>query len=194
MTVGRKYLIAFVALSVVSGGAVAFASQYSGASNFLGDSDHSASSTAGMELNAGDAQVDMQAGNVIAELKKAGSFGTLLQLLDAAGLTATFQGTAQYTLFAPTDAAFAALPAEKLSALKNDTALLKKVLQYHVVSSTIPSSQLLKLKTARTLQSERVEFAMKDGKMTVQGATVVEADIKASNGVIHGIDAVLMPK
>lgn len=190
MTVGRKYLVAFVALSVVSGGAVAFASQYSGASNFLGNSDHS---EAQAEAQV-DAQVEAQSENLIAALKKAGSFGTLLQLLDAAGLTATFQGTAQYTFFAPTDAAFAALPAEKLSALKSDTELLKKVLQYHVVSSTVPSNQLLKLKTARTLQSERVEFAMKDGKMTVQGATIVEADIKASNGVIHGIDTVLMPK
>jgi uncharacterized surface protein with fasciclin (FAS1) repeats len=138
------------------------------------------------------AKTPQETGNLIATLKGAANYKTLVQLLDLAGLTKTLEGSAQFTVLAPTDAAFAELSTEKLNALKADTAELKKVLLYHVINSSISANQVLKLKTARTLQGPRVEFMMKDGQLTVNNAAVVQPDIKASNGVIHGINKVLL--
>ncbi len=132
------------------------------------------------------------ADNLVNTLRKSANYKTMAQLLELAGLGPTFTGSAQFTVFAPTDAAFAELPKATMDGLKADTAALKKVLLYHVVNSAVPSNQVLKLKTARTLQGARIEFSMKDGKLYVNDATVIQPDIKASNGVIHGISKVLM--
>lgn len=132
--------------------------------------------------------------NIIETLKSSGDYSTFVELLESAGLTSTLTGSSKYTVFAPTNAAFNAMPADKLKALKDDPAELKKVLQYHIINSAIPANQLLRLKTARTLSGARVEFMMQGGKSSVQDAEIVKTDIQASNGVIHSVDAVLQTK
>jgi uncharacterized surface protein with fasciclin (FAS1) repeats len=123
----------------------------------------------------------------------AGKFSTLLNALKAAGFTQTLRGTGPYTVFAPTDAAFKHLAPGALNALLKDTKKLKAVLSYHIVSGTVAANDL-KAGDIKTLEGTPLVVALVDGKVTVNGAKVVQADIDASNGVIHAIDAVIMPK
>ncbi|MCC7131851.1 MAG: fasciclin domain-containing protein [Gemmatimonadales bacterium] len=124
----------------------------------------------------------------------AGSFKTLVKAVEAAGLVETLKGTGPFTVFAPTDEAFAKLPAGTLDALLKDKAKLTAILTYHVVSGAVGSDKVVGLKSARTVNGQDVAIAVKDGKVHVGAATVLKTDIKASNGVIHVIDTVLLPK
>jgi uncharacterized surface protein with fasciclin (FAS1) repeats len=124
----------------------------------------------------------------------AGSFKTLAKALGAAGLVDTLKGSGPFTVFAPTDEAFAKLPAGALDKLLADKEKLKAVLLYHVVAGKVTAKDVVKLTSAKTVQGGSVTIAVKGDKVMVDGATVAKADVMASNGVIHVIDTVLMPK
>jgi uncharacterized surface protein with fasciclin (FAS1) repeats len=124
----------------------------------------------------------------------AGDFNTLVTVVKAAGLVETLKGEGPFTVFAPTDAAFAKVPTETLNALLADKAALANVLTYHVVAGKVMAADVVKLTSAETVQGQAVSIEVKEGKVYVDGAQVVTTDIKASNGVIHVIDAVILPK
>ena len=124
----------------------------------------------------------------------AGDFNKLVTAVKAAGLVETLKGEGPFTVFAPTDAAFAKVPKDTLNALLADKAALANVLTYHVVAGKVMAADAVKLTSAATVQGQSVSIAVKDGKVYVDGAQVVATDIKASNGVIHVIDAVILPK
>jgi uncharacterized surface protein with fasciclin (FAS1) repeats len=124
----------------------------------------------------------------------AGQFNTLATALKAAGLVDTLKGKGPFTVFAPTDEAFAKLPAGTLDALLKDKAKLTAVLTYHVVPGKVTSKQVVKMTSAKTVQGESLKISTADGGVMVDNAKVVKADIPASNGVIHVIDTVVLPK
>lgn len=121
-------------------------------------------------------------------------FKTLTKALGSAGLVTTLQGKGPFTVFAPTDAAFAALPKGTVENLlkPENKAQLTKILTYHVVPGSVVSTSL-KSGDVKSVEGSSLKVAVSTGKVTVGGANVVKADIKASNGVIHVIDKVLMP-
>jgi uncharacterized surface protein with fasciclin (FAS1) repeats len=126
---------------------------------------------------------------------EAGSFTTLVSLVQAAGLEETLRGEGPYTVFAPTDDAFAAVPQETLDALAADPeGALTDVLTYHVVAGKVMSTDLSDGMMAETVNGESLEITINDdGSVMVNDANVVTADIETANGVIHVIDAVLIP-
>jgi uncharacterized surface protein with fasciclin (FAS1) repeats len=123
----------------------------------------------------------------------AGNFETLVAAVQAAGLVETLKGEGPFTVFAPTDAAFDALPEGTVESLLEDTEALTEILTYHVVPGAVMSGDLSDGMTAATVEGSEVEISITDGTVMVDGATVTAADIEASNGVIHVIDAVIMP-
>ena len=132
--------------------------------------------------------------NIVETAAAAGDFSTLVHLVQQAGLADTLAHGGPFTVFAPTDEAFAKVPQATLDALAADPALLKKVLLYHVVSGRISSSGAASAGSAMTLEGETVTFTpVAGGGLKVNDSTVVTADIQAKNGVIHAIDTVLMP-
>jgi len=137
-----------------------------------------------------------KAADIVDTAVAAGSFKTLAAALGAAGLVDTLKGPGPFTVFAPTDAAFAKLPAGTVEDLlkPENKAKLTSILTYHVVAGKVMAADVVKLSEAKTLQGQSVKIAVKDGKVSVAGANVSATDIKASNGVIHVIDSVIMPK
>jgi len=125
----------------------------------------------------------------------AGQFKTLAAALTAAGLVDTLKGDGPFTVFAPTDAAFAALPAGTVEDLLKpaNKAKLVAVLTYHVVPGNFPASRVTAMQEATTVNGDTVRISAADGTVMIDGAKVVTADVAASNGVIHVIDKVLMP-
>ena len=123
----------------------------------------------------------------------AGSFKTLVTAVQAAGLVETLKGEGPFTVFAPTDEAFAKLPAGTLDALLKDKAKLQAVLTYHVVSGRVMASDVTKLNSAKTVQGQSLAINTSKG-VKVGTANVVKTDVLASNGVIHVIDTVLIPQ
>jgi uncharacterized surface protein with fasciclin (FAS1) repeats len=122
----------------------------------------------------------------------AGSFNTLVSALEAAGLVDTLKGEGPFTVFAPTDEAFAKIPEDQIQALLANKTQLTEVLTYHVVAGSVMSSDLENGMMVETLQGGDLSINTTDGVM-VNDAKVVQADIVCSNGVIHAIDTVLMP-
>jgi uncharacterized surface protein with fasciclin (FAS1) repeats len=125
----------------------------------------------------------------------AGSFTTLAKALEAAGLVETLKGAGPFTVFAPTDEAFAKLPAGTLDTLlkPENRAKLKRILTYHVVPGRIMAADVVKLHSATAVSGDMIAIATHDGSVTVDKAHVVKTDVAASNGVIHVIDAVILP-
>lgn len=125
-----------------------------------------------------------------------GSFNTLVAAVKAAGLVETLKGDGPFTVFAPTDEAFAKLPAGTVDMLlkAENKDKLVTVLTYHVVSGKVMAADVVKLDSAATVQGQKVMVVVKDGAVMINNANVVAADVKASNGVIHVIDTVLLPK
>ena len=125
----------------------------------------------------------------------AGSFKTLVAAVKAAGLVETLKGKGPFTVFAPTDEAFAKLPKGTVETLlkPENKAKLQAILTYHVVPGSVMAADVVKLTGAVTVQGQKVDIAVKDGKVTVDGANVVKTDIACSNGVIHVIDSVILP-
>jgi uncharacterized surface protein with fasciclin (FAS1) repeats len=125
----------------------------------------------------------------------AGQFGTLVSLVKKAGLAKTLSGKTKYTVFAPTDAAFAKVPKKTLAALGKNKAALQQVLLYHVVKGSVPASKVVKLRSAKTVEGQRVTIRVRKGSVYLNGTTkVVKTDVRASNGIIHVINKVLIPK
>ena len=123
----------------------------------------------------------------------AGSFNTLVKAVQAAGLVETLKGEGPFTVFAPTDEAFAKLPEGTLEALLNDKERLVAVLTYHVVPGKVMASDVVTLKQAKTVQGQSISIDTKNG-VKVDAANVVKTDIVTSNGVIHVIDTVILPR
>jgi uncharacterized surface protein with fasciclin (FAS1) repeats len=133
-----------------------------------------------------------KAGDIVEVAKSSGKFNTLLKAIDAAGLTDTLKGAGPYTLFAPTDDAFAQVPKEELDALLANKEELKEVLLYHVVPGKLLAADVTKIQSAKTVQGDELTIEATADGILVDGAKVVQADIAASNGVIHAIDTVLL--
>ena len=133
--------------------------------------------------------------NIVDTAVAAGNFTTLVAALKAAGLIGTLEGPGPFTVFAPTDAAFAKLPAGTLDNLlkPENKAQLIQILTYHVVAGKMTSGQLTKLKAAKTVNGQTIPVKLSGRTVSVDGADVATADITASNGLNHVIDAVMLP-
>jgi uncharacterized surface protein with fasciclin (FAS1) repeats len=148
-------------------------------------------STSGVKDKAATASASSTM-NIVEVAASAGSFNTLLAAAKAAGLAETLANGGPFTVFAPTDEAFAALPAGTVDALLKDTEKLKAILLYHVVSGTVMAKDVAGLSKATTLQGGDLKVDTSNGVM-INDAMVVKADVAASNGVIHVINKVLLP-
>jgi uncharacterized surface protein with fasciclin (FAS1) repeats len=131
--------------------------------------------------------------NIVQTAVAAGSFKTLVSLVKQAGLAGALSGPAPLTVFAPTDAAFAKVPKATLAALAKDKAKLKAVLLYHVVSGKFTAARVLRHKALTTLEGGKLTIITRHGKVYINTARVLTADVTASNGVIHVINKVLIP-
>jgi|SRR5271157_801491 len=132
----------------------------------------------------------------IVDTAVAANFRTLVAAVKAAGLVDTLKGPGPFTVFAPTDEAFAKLPAGTLEDLlkPENRSRLRSILEYHVVAGKVMAADVVRLETARTVEGGSIAIRAADGQVTVDGARVIKADIETSNGVIHVIDAVMLPK
>jgi uncharacterized surface protein with fasciclin (FAS1) repeats len=146
-------------------------------------------------MGATVARAEAPARSIVAIASEAGTFKTLVAALGAADLVGALEGPGPFTVFAPTDEAFAKLPAGTVESLllPENKAKLQAILQYHVVSGRVLAAQARTVTSAKTLQGSAVPIATAAGGLTVGGAKVVTADIQASNGVIHVIDSVILP-
>jgi uncharacterized surface protein with fasciclin (FAS1) repeats len=133
--------------------------------------------------------------DIVETAVSAGSFKTLAAALQAAGLVDTLKGKGPFTVFAPTDEAFAKLPEGTVETLlkPENKAKLTAILTYHVVPGSVKAADVVKLTSAKTVQGQSVMIDAKDG-VKINNANVIKADIETSNGVIHVIDTVLLPK
>jgi len=132
----------------------------------------------------------------IVDTAVAGKFNTLVAAVKAAGLVDTLKGEGPFTVFAPTDEAFAKLPAGTVESLlkPENKSKLQSILTYHVVPGKVMANDVVKLDSAKTVQGQSVSIRTTDGGVLVNGAKVVKADIETSNGVIHVIDTVILPQ
>jgi uncharacterized surface protein with fasciclin (FAS1) repeats len=146
-----------------------------------------ASALAGGHYKSAEAEMD-----IVETAVAAGSFNTLVTAVQEAGLVETLKGDGPFTVFAPTDAAFAAVPAETLEALLQDKEALTSVLTYHVVAGRYEASDVVSRSSIPSVQGKAITVSTDSGAM-VDGAKIVKTDIQCSNGVIHVIDAVIMP-
>ena len=131
--------------------------------------------------------------NLVETAVEAGSFKTLVKAVKAAGLVETLAKQGPFTVFAPTDDAFAKLPKGTVEGLLQDKQKLTKVLTYHVLSGKVMSKQAAGLRSAKTLQGQEISIDSSKG-VRINNANVIKADIETSNGVIHVIDTVILPK
>jgi len=130
--------------------------------------------------------------NIVQTAIAAGSFNTLVQAVEAAGLVQTLSSEGPFTVFAPTDEAFAKLPKGTLDLLLADADKLAAVLTYHVVPGRVTAADVAKLTRAKTVQGQEVKINV-NGGVKVDSANVIKADVMADNGVIHVIDQVILP-
>jgi uncharacterized surface protein with fasciclin (FAS1) repeats len=133
-------------------------------------------------------------GDIVATASASGKFTTLTKLLTRAGLVSALQKPGPYTVFAPTDAAFAKVPKRTLDSLLRNKAKLKAVLLYHVVAGEVPASKVVTLRSAKTLNGESVRIHLADSKVFVNNAKVTTPNVMTTNGVIHVINRVLIPQ
>jgi uncharacterized surface protein with fasciclin (FAS1) repeats len=150
---------------------------------------------AAIGLGAGSTLVRAEKQDIVDTAVGAGQFRTLAAALKAAGLVDTLKGRGPFTVFAPTDEAFAKLPAGTVDNLlkPENKARLSAILTYHVVPGAVTSGQVTKLSEAKTVNGAMVKVSTAGGKVMINNANVVKADIAASNGVIHVIDTVILP-
>lgn len=146
-----------------------------------------------ISINAQEYSTKSASKDIVTTAVDAGIFKTLATALTEAGLIETLQGKGPFTVFAPTDEAFAKLPKGTVEGLLKDKEALKKVLLYHVVSGNVMSTDVVKLSEATTVEGSKVKIKVVDGNVMLNDAKVTTADVKASNGVIHIIDTVLSP-
>jgi uncharacterized surface protein with fasciclin (FAS1) repeats len=131
--------------------------------------------------------------NIVEIASQAGSFNTLVAAVQAAGLVETLSGEGPFTVFAPTDEAFAQIPEDQLNALLADKEALTAVLTYHVVAGKVMAADVVGLDSAETVNGQSVDVHVMDGKVMIDDAEVVTTDIEATNGVIHVINKVILP-
>ena len=131
--------------------------------------------------------------NIVETAVAAGDFNTLVAAVQAAGLVDTLRGEGPFTVFAPTDAAFAKIPKSDLDALLQDKDKLTQILTYHVVPGRVMAADVVNLSSADTVEGSSIDISAGSGGVKVDNASVVKTDIKTSNGVIHVIDTVIMP-
>ena len=131
--------------------------------------------------------------NIVKTATAAGQFTTLTALVKQAGLARTLQRKGPFTVFAPTDAAFAKVPKATLNALAKDRAQLRAVLRYHVAKGRVTAKKVVKLERVKTLNGATAAIRVRRGSVFVGGAKVTTPDVLASNGVIHVVDKVLLP-
>jgi uncharacterized surface protein with fasciclin (FAS1) repeats len=151
---------------------------------------------AGLTIGASacnDDDVAAPPSDIVATAQAAGSFNTLLAAVEAAGLTSTLAGPGPFTVFAPTDAAFAALPSGTVQALLNDIPTLTSILTYHVVPGAVTASEVVQLSSTTTVNGQDLTITVANGEVRINGVKVIQTDIQASNGVIHVIEGVLLP-
>ncbi len=146
------------------------------------------------DSNSND-EMEAPASNIVETAIAAGSFNTLVAAVQAADLVDTLTSAGPFTVFAPTDEAFAALPAGTVESLllPENKDQLVAILTYHVVAGQVTSDQVVGLSKAATVQGAELDIAVVDGAVKINDATVVSADVMTSNGVIHVIDSVLLP-
>jgi uncharacterized surface protein with fasciclin (FAS1) repeats len=142
----------------------------------------------------GVAPAAAQERDIVQTATAAGSFKTLTKLVKRAGLAGTLKQPGPYTVFAPTDAAFAKLPEKRLDALLRSKAKLKAVLLYHVAAGRLEAADVVERSSVKTLNGKRVRIRVEDSNVFLNRAKVTTPDVMASNGVIHVIDRVLIPR
>lgn len=145
-------------------------------------------------LISGDYKGDSSNKDIVTIAVESGKFNTLAKALTETGLVEALKGKGPFTVFAPTDEAFAKLPKGTMESLLKDKEALKKILLYHVVSGNVTSTEVMKLKKAETLEGQDVKIQITDGAVMINNSKVTIADVMASNGVIHIIDTVLIPE
>ncbi len=150
-------------------------------------------STLASAAHHGEMRADKKAIDIVDTAIAAGSFNTLVTAVKAANLVDTLKGDGPFTVFAPTDEAFAKIPADELQALLKDKEALIKVLTYHVVPGKVMANDVTKMNSAKTVQGQSVKISTADG-VRIDNAKVLKTDIETSNGVIHVIDTVILPK
>ena len=143
-------------------------------------------------LISGDDKGDSSKKDIVTIAVESGKFNTLAKALTETGLVDALKGEGPFTVFAPTDDAFAKLPKGTIDALLKDKEALKKILLYHVVSGKVISKEVVKLNKAETLSGKNVKIQVTDGTVMINDSKVTTADVMASNGVIHIIDTVLI--
>ena len=158
-----------------------------------GNDDSSSEGAAATAPAAATTMEETMKENIVETAVAAGEFKTLTSLVEEAGLAETLSGQGPFTVFAPTDEAFAKVPQKTLDSLAADPEALKAVLLYHVVDGEARASDVAELSSAETLNGGSVALETTEGSVKVNGAKVVQADVTASNGVIHVIDEVLIP-
>jgi uncharacterized surface protein with fasciclin (FAS1) repeats len=132
--------------------------------------------------------------DIVATASSAGSFETLVAAVQAAGLVETLQSDGPFTVFAPTDAAFAKLPDGTVESLLANPDQLREILLYHVVPGKVMAADVVSLDSATTAQGSDVHIMLADGSVRINDANVTATDIETSNGVIHVIDTVIIPR
>lgn len=153
-----------------------------------------ATADARTDASAGQAAAAAASQNIVETAVAAGRFNTLASLLTTAELAGTLQGKGPFTVFAPTDAAFKKVPKKTLDGLAKDKKKLRAVLLLHVAKGRLPASSVVKRSSVKTLNGQSVRVRVSGGKVFVGAARVTSPDVKASNGVIHVIDKVLLPR
>ena len=148
----------------------------------------------GFALLAFAGAYDKNKKDIVDTAVNAGDFNTLVTAVKAADLVETLKGDGPFTVFAPNDAAFNKVPGDTLQGLLADKDALGNVLTYHVVAGKVTAEDVVKLSEATTVQGQKVDIAVKDGKVFVNNAQVIATDVLASNGVIHVIDSVILPE
>jgi uncharacterized surface protein with fasciclin (FAS1) repeats len=148
----------------------------------------------GLAAGASPASAARQDQDIVDTAVAAGDFTTLTKLLKRAGLVSALKEPGPYTVFAPTDAAFAKVPKRKLDALQKNRRKLRSVLLYHVVGRKLTAAKVANRKRAKTLSGKNVRFRVRGSRVYVNRSRVTAADIGASNGVIHVINRVLLPR
>ena len=143
--------------------------------------------------DCGATHADAVTSDIVDTAIAAGDFSTLVAAVKAAGLVDVLKGEGPFTVFAPTDAAFAKLPAGTLDALLKDKAALASILTYHVVPGRVLAADVVKIDSAKTVQGQSIAVESSKRGVKVDGANVVATDVIASNGVIHVIDSVILP-
>jgi uncharacterized surface protein with fasciclin (FAS1) repeats len=149
---------------------------------------------AGGSCSGSSATQAANTGDIVATASAAGSFNTLVAAVQAAGLVETLQSDGPFTVFAPTDEAFAKLPEGTVEALIANPDKLRAILLYHVVPGKVMAADVVNLNSATTAQGSDVKIALADGGVRINNANVTATDIETSNGVIHVIDTVIIPR